>query len=223
MKFLKVPYSGRNYPESQVNLLVLLSARYVTLHQGNRPQLSSRPALTSTCSAAPFPCDGSQWTSLANALAKTPAPPCDFTASRPESPDWDQRPVCLLPGAAPRWAVRITSVCRVSPLWVSAATTDTRAGVVTVPQERDSQVLGSLCCSAAAWGQEEPVRLTMKGNWAKLWTSPFLTHGHLKYGSRTKHPVNNSLSRAVKNMQCWVHKLNSKLPGHFPFNFPNLL
>lgn len=39
MIFLKVPYRGRYYHESQVNPPVPLSARCVTIYQGNRCQL----------------------------------------------------------------------------------------------------------------------------------------------------------------------------------------
>lgn len=92
--FLKVLYSGRNYPESQVNLLVPLSGRCVTLYQGSRCQLSSRSALTRICSAVPSPCDGSQWTCLANALAKPPGSAVWFHCLQTREPKLGCRTLC---------------------------------------------------------------------------------------------------------------------------------
>jgi len=113
-----------------------------------------------------------------------------------------------------------------SALQVSVVTVGTHVGAVTVPPERacmgqpgarkSSQPSSSLGSGGTSVSYNE-------GKLSQALDQPLPTQGHLKHGSRTKLPVNNSLFRAVKNVQYWVHKLNSKLLGHFPFNFPNLL
>lgn len=88
MTFLKVPYRGRNYPESQVNLLVPLSARRATPYKGIREYLPwPAPALLHL-SPVMDP-SGHLWPMP---WPNPPAAPCDFTASTPESPNWEAKP-----------------------------------------------------------------------------------------------------------------------------------
>lgn len=49
-------------------------------------------------------CDGPQWTSLANALAKPPSSTTYFTSSRPESQNWDAKPCVPHPRTSTRMA-----------------------------------------------------------------------------------------------------------------------
>lgn len=71
-----------------------------------------------------------------------PAAPRDFTASRPESPNWDAKPCCASYQVQHRGSWQESPVsaelhlCESRQCCVSAVTAATRAGVVTVPQER---------------------------------------------------------------------------------------